>query len=374
MANNEREPAGGLRLFLAGDVMTGRGIDQILPHPAEPRLYEHWAKSALRYVELAEAANGPIPRPVAFAYLWGDAISAVARRRPDLRIVNLETSITRSTTPAPKSINYRMDPDNVGCLTAFSIDCCVLANNHVADWGASGLLDTIEALHGADITTAGAGRDADDAWAPAILPFDGGRLIVLSLGSDSSGIPRSWAARAGRAGVALLPDLSDRSLEGVAAVVGRVKQPGDLALVSIHWGSNWGYAVPAEQRRFAQGLIKSAGIDLVHGHSSHHPKGVEVHEGKLVLYGCGDFLNDYEGIGGEEEYRPALTLAYLPELDPATGRLESLVMLPFRLAKFQLHTATAEETDWLADMLTREGQALGTRVDPEEDVLRLRWS
>ena len=354
--------------------MTGRGIDQILPHPALSRLYEPWAKSAMRYVELAEAANGPVQRPVEFAYVWGDAISAVARRRPDLRIVNLETSVTRSTTPAPKGINYKMDPGNIGCLTAFGIDCCVLANNHVADWGASGALDTIDALHDAGIATAGAGRDADDAWAPALLPLGGGRLIVLALGSDSSGIPRSWAARADRPGVALLPDLSDRSLEGIAAVIGRAKQPGDLALVSIHWGSNWGYAVPAEQRRFAQGLIRSAGIDLVHGHSSHHPKGLEVHEGKLILYGCGDFLNDYEGIGGEEEYRPALTLAYLPELDRATGRLESLVMLPFRLAKFQLHAATAEETDWLADMLTREGQALGTRVDLAEGELRLRWS
>ncbi|MDQ7250512.1 CapA family protein [Dongia sedimenti] len=374
MASNEQEHPGGPRLLLTGDVMTGRGIDQVLPHPAEPRLYERWAKSAMRYVELAEAANGPIPRPVDFDYIWGDAISSVAHRRPDLRIVNLETSITRSTTPAPKGINYKMDPRNIGCLTAFGIDCCVLANNHVADWGPSGLIETITDLRAAGIVPAGAGRDAEEAWAPAILPFSGGRLIVLALGSDSSGIPRSWAARAERPGVALLSDFTDRSLEAVAAVIGRVKRPGDLALVSIHWGGNWGYTISAEQRRFAQGLTRSAGVDLVHGHSSHHPRGLEVHEGKLILYGCGDFLNDYEGIGGEEKYRPDLTLAYLPELDPATGNLTNLAMLPFHVAKFQLHTAKAEEADWLAATLTRQGQALGTRVDHAAGVLRLSWS
>jgi poly-gamma-glutamate synthesis protein (capsule biosynthesis protein) len=199
-------------------------------------------------------------------------------------------------------------------------------------------------------------------------------LLVLSLGSDSSGIPRSWAARQGRPGVAFLPDLSERSLEAVAAVIARAKRSGDLVLASIHWGDNWGYAIPGEHRRFARGLIKSAGVDLVHGHSSHHPKAIEVHEGKLILYGCGDFLNDYEGIGGEEAFRPDLTLAYLPELDPASGRLTSLTMLPFRLANFRLHAATGKDAALLAAILTREGRALGTRIEHAEGALRLHWS
>lgn len=57
-------------LLLTGDVMTGRGVDQILPHPGDPTLHEKYAKSALEYVALAERANGPIPRPVSDAYVW----------------------------------------------------------------------------------------------------------------------------------------------------------------------------------------------------------------------------------------------------------------------------------------------------------------
>jgi len=92
----ERSESGarGMTLFMCGDVMTGRGIDQVLPHPGDPALHEGYATSALDYVALAERANGPIPRPAEFAYVWGDALAEWARIAPDLRIVNLETAVT----------------------------------------------------------------------------------------------------------------------------------------------------------------------------------------------------------------------------------------------------------------------------------------
>ena len=133
-------------LFLCGDVMTGRGIDQVLPHPSDPVLHESYVTSAMDYVQLAEAANGPIPRRVSPAYIWGAALDEFNRLRPVVRIINLETSITRSDDYAPKGINYRMSPENVDCLKAAAIDCCVLGNNHVLDYGRRGLLDTLETL------------------------------------------------------------------------------------------------------------------------------------------------------------------------------------------------------------------------------------
>ena len=76
--------------------MTGRGIDQVLPYPLKPHLHEPYSKSALDYVELAEAVHGPISHPVDFPYIWGDALEELRRQAPDLRLVNLETSITKS--------------------------------------------------------------------------------------------------------------------------------------------------------------------------------------------------------------------------------------------------------------------------------------
>jgi len=105
------------------------------------------------------ADSGPVPRPVDFAYIWGAALDEWRRAHPHVRIVNLETSITCSDAFEPKGINYRMSPENGPCLSAAGLDCCVLANNHVLDWGPAGLIDTLNALEKLRIKTAGAGRN-----------------------------------------------------------------------------------------------------------------------------------------------------------------------------------------------------------------------
>jgi hypothetical protein len=117
-----------LTLFLCGDVMLGCGIDQILPHPGDPHLRELYVGSAKQYVQLAEEVNGPIPAQVDFSYVWGDALDELQRAAPRARIINLETSVTKSRDYAPKGINYKMNPENIACLTAAGVDCCVLAN------------------------------------------------------------------------------------------------------------------------------------------------------------------------------------------------------------------------------------------------------
>ncbi|HVZ35145.1 MAG TPA: CapA family protein, partial [Polyangiaceae bacterium] len=260
-----------VRLFLCGDVMTGRGIDQILPHPGNPRLLESYVHSAKEYVALAEAVSGAIHRPVDFAYIWGDAVAELQRMRPQACIVNLETSITTSEDAWPgKGVHYRMHPANVPCLHALPVDCCVLANNHVMDWGQEGLLETLTTLAAAHIRTAGAGRDAAQASMPATLELTGGgRVLVYAFGMESSGIPAAWRAAAGRCGVNMLEDLSDRSVGTVARSIRGQKRPGDIVVVSLHWGPNWGFGIPASERRFAHALIDEAGADIVHGHSSH---------------------------------------------------------------------------------------------------------
>ena len=94
-----------MRLFLCGDVMTGRGIDQILAQPCDPVLFESYARSALDYVHLAERAGGAIPRRVSPSYIWGTALDEFRRMQPDVRIINLETSVTRSQDYMAKGIN-----------------------------------------------------------------------------------------------------------------------------------------------------------------------------------------------------------------------------------------------------------------------------
>ncbi|MDT5052256.1 MAG: hypothetical protein QOF66_622, partial [Mycobacterium sp.] len=139
-------------IFLTGDVMTGRAIDQLLPHPGDPTLRESVVSDARTYIRLAEQTNGPIPAPIDFAWPWGEALDIVDQFGPDVRLINLETSITASSEFARgKAVHYRMHPDNVGCLTAIRPDVCALANNHILDFGYQGLTDTLRTLDDAGI-------------------------------------------------------------------------------------------------------------------------------------------------------------------------------------------------------------------------------
>ena len=355
--------------------MLGRGVDQVLPHPSPPALYEPHVASALDYVHLAERAHGRIQKPASFASIWGDALEVLERLRPDLRIINLETAVTRSDRPWPEGINYRMNPRNIPCLTAASVDCCVLANNHVVDWGREGLLETLDALHRAGLKTAGAGRDAEEAAAPAILPVPKkGRVLVYALACPSSGVPGDWAAGPNRPGVNFLAEPSATAIEPIAARIRSDGAQGDVVVVSVHWGENWGYGVDHGDRAFALGPVESADVDIVHGYSSHHAKAIEVYRGKPILYGCGDFLNDYEGIENHEAYRGDLVLMYIVKFDAANRQLADLKMVPFPIRNFRLNFANIREANWLQQTMDRECRRFGGHVNPSDDaMLSLSW-
>ena len=353
---------GSVTMFLCGDVMLGRGIDQIMPHPVHPVLRERYVTSAEDYVALAERAHGPIPRGVAPTYVWGDALEMLREVAPELRIINLETSITEADEFWPKAVNYRMSPRHADVLTAAGVDCCALANNHLLDFGREGLVETLATLDTVGVEGTGAGRDSVAAAAPAALGVAGkGRVLVFSYGSTTSGIPREWAAAPEESGVNLLPDLSDATLTQVVARAEAARQPGDLLVASIHWGGNWSYAIPQEQVRFARGLI-DGGFDVVHGHSSHHAKAVEIYHDKPVMYGCGDFITDYEGISGHEEYRGDISVAYLPRFSRPGNDLVGFRLVGFRMRNFRLERLPPEDAEWLGRVLEREAADFGTDV------------
>lgn len=122
-------------------------------------------------------------------------------------------------------------------------------------------------------------------------------------------------------------------------------------------------------------LIDNANVDVVHGHSSHHPKGIEVYRNKPIIYGCGDFINDYEGIRGHEQYRGDLSLMYFITLNTHTGELVRLQLVPTQIKQFRVNYANHKDTMWLADILNREGRKLNTQTRMSDDrTMLLHWA
>ena len=362
-------------LFLCGDVMTGRGIDQILPESVDPVLYESYVKDARDYVRLAEMENGPVNVPVPYDHIWGDALEIWDKMSPSYKLINLETSITTNDEPWPgKAVNYRMHPENIKVLEIAGIDYCSLANNHTMDWGAEGLIETLNILKNAGISHSGAGRDLQEARRPAIMSVQGPRILIFSYGSGNSGVPESWAAGAGRTGVNYFPEPDEETTGKIIRQVRNVKKKGDYVILSVHWGSNWGYRVPLRHQQFARRLIDEGDVDIIWGHSSHHPMGIEVYRHKLILYGAGDFINDYEGISGYEEFRDDLVLMYFPVIDNSTGYLVELKMFPMQIRNLSLRHPSSSGIKWLMDMLNREGEEFGSFVNANDDgSFSLKW-
>ncbi|WP_040391208.1 CapA family protein [Catelliglobosispora koreensis] len=351
-------------LVCCGDVMTGRGVDQILAHPGDPALREPLVKDARVYVGLAEEINGAIPRPVDPWWLWGDALAVIEATRPDLRLINLETSITISDDFAPgKAVHYRMHPANIGCLTVARPDICTLANNHILDFGVRGLRETLTTLASAGITAVGAGLNSWEAAHPAtVRAANGTRMTVLGLAMLSSGVPQSWASTLDRPGINLQ---STTAIARTVAGIREAKAASDIVVVSVHWGSNWGYEIPPDQIRLAHELV-DAGADFIHGHSSHHPRPAEVYRGRLILYGCGDFITDYEGIGGHHEYREDLRLLYLPVFE-ATGEFAAMTIVVLQARQMRLDRAGARDLRWTQSTLDRISRPLGARIRHGQD-------
>ena len=362
-----------IRLALCGDVMLGRGVDQILPYPGDPTLYGPYADNANHYVQLAERKHGPIPAVRRFDYVWGDALAEFDAFAPDLRLINLETAITAQGKPWPrKPIHYRMNPQNIDVLVRAKIDFCSLANNHTMDWGYASLGETMKALANAGIARAGAGRDRARAAAPALLHVPGkGRAIVVSLTTLSGHAPVRWAADAERPGVNLV-EPTDRGLDEVKQAVAGIKQAGDVLIASVHSGNNFGHGIDPAERTFALRLIGDAGFDLIHCHSSHHVKAIEVHEGRPILYGSGDVISDYEGIANspsEDAFRPELGTIAFATLSADTSACRGLFLRPTRVRQLRVQRADADEAAALCAILNRESARFGTRIENRDGLL-----
>jgi len=400
--------ASSVVIGFCGDVMIGRAIDRIFPVSLNGELYENCIKHADRYIELAEKTNGELPKKEiseqGHCYIWGDLLHEL-RNIPNCLIINLETALTTNDIPEPKKgASYRCHPTNVNALKLAGVNVATLANDHVLDWKEDGLEDTCSALERAGILYAGAGRNSEKALRPTVAtvklihraPLADKKVAreysikVAAYGFASSGIPKKWEAGPSKYGINFIAEPSILEAINISRhVVYRDSDPSNkrspntqqISVVSLHWGPHWGWDIPEKWRTFAHTLIDS-GIDIVVGHSSHHMKGIEVYKGKMIAYGLGDFINDYEGITdqGYGGFRGDLCCLYLPKFDTEKRTLLQLDIIPCKIKHLKVQRATnANDIECIRQILCNESQVLGTSFEISKDAhgninLKLKWN
>jgi poly-gamma-glutamate synthesis protein (capsule biosynthesis protein) len=283
------------------------------------------------------------------AYPWGDTLPVL--RRADLRIANLECVIADGGAPEPgKVFTFRTDLDNVRSLVEARIELVSLANNHVLDYGPDALREMLGALDRHGILHAGAGTDRPAARRPAIRRVGATAVGCVAFTDNQP----DWEAAPGSPGVHYVPAAEHgERVEELLELLRRTKSRVQLLIVSAHWGGNWGSGAPAEHRAMARRLI-DAGADVVFGHSPHIFRGVEVYRNRPVIYGAGDFVDDY---AVDPEERNDYSFVFLLETDGGAPR--RLRLFPTVIADFQARMAGPSSRE-IAARMSRLCTDLGT--------------
>ncbi|KAJ9620205.1 hypothetical protein H2203_007970 [Taxawa tesnikishii (nom. ined.)] len=357
------------RLNLLGDVMLGRLIDQLFPahvhEPSEARVVSN-IRSQAQYARLASYG----PRSP-----WGNALPLL--HEADLTLINLETAATTHNTKWPdKVFNYRMHPVNISALNAAKVDYASLANNHSLDFSEPGLLETVRTVKGAKIAFAGAGENREEACRPAVLTLPstkcrnqanvehGNRVECAQKEPDAreynihvysaSDHPHDWKSSFHtRASTTNTDDSIPSTTSPVQSTWYDRFSPPALKVFSVHWGPNYRWRPSSEIRSLAHWLIDVCGVDIVHGHSSHHVQGVEIYKERLIVYGCGDFVDDY---AVNDEFRNDLSAVWRVSVEPVRVeggegkgegglRVKSLEVFPTRIERFQAEVLEQGDPD-----------------------------
>lgn len=300
-----------------------------------------------------------------FAYPWGNLLPAL--RRVDLFCINLECALTTATEPwtngSYKPFYFRADPPVVQTLREGRVNVASIANNHIGDFGVAGLLDTVRILDEAAIAHAGAGANLAAARAPARVVVRGVRVAVVAFAD----YPVAWAATPDTPGLNYTPiTVADDEFAAVADTLREARRGADLVICSLHWGPNMRLRPPPAFRAFAHRVVEH-GADIVWGHSAHVVQGVEVHDGRLILYDTGDFIDDY---AVDRELRNDLSALFLIRVVPP--RLERLELLPVRIARRQVMLAEGATREFILDRIAALSAELGTEVEREARGAQVR--
>ena len=317
-----------VRIGLAGDTMIGR------------------------LVNIAISERG-------YSYPWGNILSLLSST--DLNLVNLETTLTTSIDVVPKTFNFKADPDKVQTLQIGNIHAVNIANNHILDFGESGLIETIQTLNYAGIAHVGAGINIQEAKRPIIYAKNGIRIGIIGYAD----YPQEWAATDTKPGINYI-QIGDVS--PIKKDIADIRKKVDLLILSIHWGPNMRQRPTQEFRDFAHAII-DAGVDILHGHSAHVFQGIEQYGDGLILYDTGDFVDDY-AVTQSLRNDWALFFEITAEKKDAKVKIKQLKLVPLFISNMQVNKAEGLTAAKILEKIRLLSQEFNTIIN-EHGILHI---
>jgi poly-gamma-glutamate capsule biosynthesis protein CapA/YwtB (metallophosphatase superfamily) len=280
------------------------GVDPLRDPAHYPLTTDASAGSPPKVTTVTIAGDIMLGRRVGASGPPGGELRPMQRRlaRADLTVGNLESTLSDNGNPQQAGDSFAADPSALGALDDAGFDLLSLANNHTGDFGPRALRETLRRLAESPIAHVGAGRDATEAWRPAVLESHGVRFGFVAFNAIGE-TPRATADRPGAAEVRMQPrtgPLDRRDLRRLTTTIRDLRQRVDVVIALPHWGQQYTNTPVPDQRRVGAAML-DAGADLVVGGHPHWVQGIQVHEGKLVVHSLGNLVFDMDFSRATEE-------------------------------------------------------------------------
>lgn len=319
-----RKSSGTITIGLTGDVMLGRLVNENIKKSSD-------------------------------AYPWGTILPELKRK--DFILINLETTLTNSTTIVPKVFNFKADPAVVKTLKIGNIQVVNLANNHSLDFGIEGLEETIATLNQAEIAHVGVGMNMSEAQKPVIIVRNGVRIGIIGLTDNEP----TWIATNTKPGTNYISISSPP--KAVFEAVKDLKSKVDICIITIHCGPNMQEYPSEEFIRLAHRIV-DAGADIFHGHSAHVVQGIQKYKDRIIIYDSGDFVDDY---AVDPQLRNDLSFLFSVEVEHY--KLKRLILLPVIISNMQVNKAEGADAQLIIDLMKKRSIPFGTLFEQEQNRL-----
>jgi poly-gamma-glutamate synthesis protein (capsule biosynthesis protein) len=206
-------------------------------------------------------------------------------RRADVAVVNLETAVTDSGSPASKAYTFRAPATAFDALEAGGVDVANVANNHGMDFGPKGLRDALSAARQRGVPVVGAGWNESQAYAPHRVTVNGQRIAIIGATQVlDDHLIGEWTAGPAKLGLA-----SAKDEPRLVRAVREARESSDTVVVFLHWGLELASCPTGVQKSLARKLT-AAGADVVVGSHAHVLLGAGRLGRAFVAYGLGNFV------------------------------------------------------------------------------------
>ena len=278
----------------------------------------------------------------------------------DIALVNGEGVISQGGTftdkGEPRPYMYRGHPKTIDLLVDAGIDVVAVGNNHSGDFGPHAFKEMLDRLLTAGMDYTGGGSSVADAQIPAYQTV--GDTTIAFVGADLT-IAQKAHVTASQPGILHWPGMRSKFkpkvIQGLTRLLKEAKKHAHLVVLTPHWGDNFKSEPTKLTKSLAKALI-AAGYDGILGHSAHLLQGMEVIDGKPVIYDAGNLITDYGGTDGGHR-----SLVF--ELEFNQAGFTKVEAHPLLLKRNATHLATKK---WAADTMdgwVKQSEALGTSVE-----------